>query len=77
MIGAVRGGLDAQEVRRVAKVSADGLGHRTQGQEHLGEGRAVDLQDGVTGVDVIELHRSGVGVDDHFHRIAHVVEVGR
>ena len=77
VVAAVDGGLDGEDVRRVAQVRLELAGHLRQRHEHVGEGRRVRLQDRVVRVGVVEGHLPRVGVDDHLDRVAHVVVAAR
>ena len=77
MVAPVDGGLDGEDVRRVAQVRQQRRRHLRHRDEHVREGGRVRLQDRVLRVGVVERHLPRVGVDDDLHRVAHVVVAPR
>ncbi len=77
MVAAVDRRLNGEDVRGVAQVGLQRCRHLRQRCEHVREGGLVGLDDRVLGVHVVEGHLARVGVDDHFHRVPHVVVARR
>ena len=73
MIGAVKLGLDEEEVLRVADVLLQISWHGLERLEQLGENAPVGCDHRIRGIRYIEVHRPVVGVDDDLHRISDVI----
>ena len=68
--------LQREEILGIAQVLPQVGRHLFQIVEHPGKGTAVCLQHRIFGIGDEEGHVAIKGVDDHFHRIADVVQIG-
>ena len=75
VIGRVDGDLHIEEIFRSADVGANPRRHRRGRLEEGGEGRRVCLDQGIFRVHHVEGRHAFVGVDDHLHGVADVVDV--
>ena len=74
MVAAEGVGLHPEQVLGVPQVGAKVAGHARSRREQLRERLLVRPHDGILLVDDVEGHGPVVGVGEHLHRVAHVVE---
>ena len=76
LVGAKNAGLDAEQIVWIADVCVQIFGHLLEGGEQVRKDAGVGSRDWLVRLHQIELHLTGVSVNDHLDRIADIVETG-